>query len=269
MISFKFLRIPVNIHPSFWLFLLFFTQIYRSCSWENLIIGIILFVSVLVHEYGHGFAALACGAQPEIDLEGLGGTTKYNGVKVSNKQDFLITVCGPLFESLLIVIPYFILKNSAIEGYYIKYILYMTMKLNILFCLLNLIPLYPLDGGHISRYLLTEKFGEKGLKISLHLGIASALVVGPYLFFKGYLCFAVLLFIYGFKNVQIYRQTRFARTRSNPFSLYNQGLAFLKNEEIENAKPIFKKLMKLKDNSMRISAMESMAKILQKENKAK
>jgi len=71
--KFKFLNISIYIHPIFWIFLLFFTDIYRDLSIESVIWGIILFFSLLVHEYGHALTALYFGAKPTVILEAFGG----------------------------------------------------------------------------------------------------------------------------------------------------------------------------------------------------
>ena len=99
MFSFNFLSIRVNIHPSFLLFFLLFTGMYREVSSHSLVYGAVLVISLLVHEYGHGLAVLYCGAQPEINLEAFGGNAKYNGMNMTDKQHCFITICGPLLES--------------------------------------------------------------------------------------------------------------------------------------------------------------------------
>ena len=264
MIEFRFLGIPVTIQPSFLIFFLLFTELYRAISIESLLLGAIMVFSLLVHEYGHGLAAQHFGAKPEINLEAFGGNTQYLGL--TEKQSFFVTLSGPLLESILIAIPYFILKNIAIENYYAHYALLSMLKLNILWCLLNLIPLAPLDGGKMANYLLEKAFGETGLKIGTILGLFSAFLGGSYLLFQGYFFFGALLFIYGFQNVQIYRQLSPKKT---PAMLYEEAVAKQKRKDLEAAKAIFKKLLHSKNKTIKSSSVESFAKILYEENKSK
>jgi stage IV sporulation protein FB len=269
MIQFKFLGIPVYIHPSFWIFFLFFTDLYRNFSFENFILGPILLISVLVHEYGHALTALCFGASPEINLEGMGGNARYSARGISDKQEFIITFMGPLLESILIFIPYYILKLDVYQNYYVKYALYMTMQLNIILCLINLIPVYPLDGGHLLRYLLKRKFGDPGIKASVLISTLTAFSAGTYFFLDGYFFFGCLLLLYGLRNIQMYHRIRPSRNSLSPFSLYNQGLELLKNNELQKAKLVFKKLLHSKDKDMKLRALESFAQALYLENKNK
>ena len=63
--NFKFLNIPVQICPSFWIFLLFLTEIYQDPSIESLIVGLVVIMSLLVHEYGHALTAVYFGKNPK------------------------------------------------------------------------------------------------------------------------------------------------------------------------------------------------------------
>jgi len=271
MIKFSFLKIPVNIHPSFWIFLLIFTGVSLNFSFVSLIIAAVMFVSLLVHEYGHALTALYFGSPSvEINLEAFGGNARYNGRGFSDTQEFLVTLNGPLFQSFLIFVPYILLENSLINNPYIEFTLYVTMKLNILWCLFNLLPVYPLDGGRISQFLLKKLFGEnKGEYVNRYLGMATAVVGSVSLFFLEYYFFAGILLIYGaplFAKNTGYKESE---PSISPFQLYNQGHDHLTKEEFQEAKVIFKELLKSKDSFYKTSAIESLAVILNKENNRK
>lgn len=267
--EFTFLNIPVRIQPTFWIFLLFFTNFYQDPSIESVIVGCIMIVSLLVHEYGHALTAVYFGASPTITLEAFGGNASYRNVGISQKQQVIITINGPLFESLLIVLPYYLLESGIFASqYYVEYILYVTMHLNIVWCLLNLIPVDPLDGGHIIRYLLEKKFGEEGYKISLVVGLVSVALVAPYLFFIGRTFFAIFLLMLGFQSYQKL-QSHMAQNKVSPFSLYLRGLEAANSNDFDEAKKHFKKLLKTKDVQIKHSAIEGLAKIYFQENKDK
>jgi len=257
-VKFRFLNIPVQIHPTFWIFLLLFTNIYREFSPQNLILGGVFFFSLLVHEYGHALTAHYFGAKPTITFEAFGGYARFNPIGLTPKHLFLITLNGPLLESLLIAIPYTLLKLHLFDGY-IAYALYVTMHLNILWCLLNLIPIAPLDGGYLLRYFLERKFGPSGQRASILIGLLSALIAIPILCFLGFYFFAVLLLIFGIQHFQLLKQYKAAPP--SHFSHYLQGMEALKNNDLENAKAILKKLLKSKNNQIKHSATESLAKV--------
>jgi stage IV sporulation protein FB len=265
--NFRFLNIPVHIHPTFWVFLLFFTNIYRDPSIESVIWGVVLIFSLLVHEYGHALTALYFGARPAITLEAFGGNAQYNSSGITPKQRFLITLNGPLLEAVLIVLAYSVLKSGVFSHHpYIQYFLDVTVRLNILWCLLNLIPIAPLDGGHLVRYMLERKFGPKGYRASLLLGLACAAVAVPYLYLHGFFFFATLLLIFGLQNFQTLRHERPASGQDNHFSCYIKAIAAINNHEMERAKELLKKPLKSKDASIKYAAIEALAKIHFQEN---
>ncbi len=264
--NFILLNLPVRIEPTFWLFLLFFTGFYQDPSMDSVIIGVVMIVSLLVHEFGHALTAVYFGARPSITLEGLGGRAEYNNHGISKFQELLITINGPLFESVLIVIPYFLLQSGTFASHpMIQYVLYVTMHINILWCTLNLIPIDPLDGGRIARYFLDKMFGDRGYKISLTLGVACAVILTPYLYLEGYTVFPILLAVLGFQNFQKLSQ-EISRNTVSDFSLYMRGIEAEREKDFEEAKKKFKKVIHSKDNQLKHSALESLAKIYHDEN---
>ncbi len=268
--NFIFLKIPVTFHPSFWLFLLLIAFQSGYPSLEILIILGIISFSLLFHEYGHALTALYFGQNPEIHLVAFGGYASYKSYGLSEKQQFLITLNGPVFTGLLISLSYFLLKSHLFSGYYINYSLYYVMKLNMFWLVVNLIPLYPFDGGQLLRSLLIAKLGdENGLKISLIIGNICAILGSTYFLCNQYYYFGALFLFEGFKNLQTYYQSGFGRTKSNNFSLYNKGIQAMENNEPENAKAIFKKLIKSKDSYIKNFATEGLATVLDKEGKRK
>jgi len=229
-------------------------------------LGGVLLLSLLVHEYGHALTALYFGARPAITLEAFGGHAQYNASGLTRKQQFFITLNGPLLESLLIVVSYGLLECGIFHNPYIRYFLYATMQLNILWCLLNLIPLAPLDGGHLLRYLLERKFGQKGLKASVAIGLVCAAIAVPYLFYQGFFFFGCLLLFFGFQHFTILKKNARPYCPDSPFQVYIRSQEAIKNNDLKKAKDILKKLLKSQDSSIKNSATESLAKIYTLEN---
>ena len=263
--KFTFLKIPVIIHPSFWLFLLLFAS---SCN-QIIIWGIILAISILFHEYGHGLTALYFGVNPTINLEAFGGNTEYFNTHLTEKQQFLITLNGPIFSGILILLSYYLLKSNLFQNSQIQYFLYVSMKLNIFWGIINILPLYPLDGGKLLRHILTTHFGDKGLKISSIIGNICAVLGCVYFLSQHYYFFGILFFIYGLRNLQTHRFT-FTSHKKDSFQFYTEGIKAMEDNDNKKAKSIFKKLLKTKAaNNLDISATESLATILYKENRKK
>lgn len=254
---FKFLDIPVHIHPSFWVFLLFFTDIITHFSVHRLILGLVVILSLLVHEYGHAVTARYFGAKPLITLEAFGGNASYNNFNISPKQEFFITLNGPLLESLLIVLPYFLLRTHHFDQYpYVHYALMALFRINTIWCLLNLIPILPLDGGHLLRYLLGKKFGLRGFKASILIGVSCVAIVIPYLVIHGSYFFALLLAFFAIQNYQMLSHHNFSPKEGNLSFGFNRSC----NIAIDDENAIYlKKLMRSKDPQIKTSAIESLA----------
>src|SRR5690242_1597681 len=97
-IGFSLFGVPVRIASSFWFIaILFGTQgVGRSASSEKalaeaLIWTAIVFVSILLHEFGHATAARAFGAEPSITLHALGGLTFFEARGMSRPQRWLVS----------------------------------------------------------------------------------------------------------------------------------------------------------------------------------
>ena len=224
--------------------------------------------SLLVHEYGHALTAAFFGARPVITLEAFGGNAAYNASGMTDKERFFITLGGPLLESVLIALSYYLLKANIFDSYYTRYFLYVTFELNILWVALNLIPIAPLDGGHLAQYFLKKWFGDKGYFFSILLGICSAVLIAPYLFYQRYLFFGALLVILGFQNYQALQKFRVSFNIS-PFELYMRGLEAVKNNNFKTGQAYFKKLLSSKDTQFKHFAIEALAKLYIEQNRPK
>jgi len=228
-------------------------------SIQSLIVGAVLFLSLLVHEYGHAFTAKHFGKAPTIILQAFGGRALYDNRNLSLKQEFFITLNGPLFESLLIAIPFYLLKLNLFEpGSHMHFALYITMRLNILWCLFNLLPIGSLDGGHLLRYLLEMKFGEKGHRLSHQIGIGAAVIAVPYLCTLGLYFFAGLLAIFAVQSYQYLKKTK---VPISPYKSYLSGVDALQSKDLEKAKTILKRLLKTSDQKVKNLAQESLAEV--------
>lgn len=87
----------------------------------------------LLHELGHLIALLMFGVKPYlINFSFYGMGMKYND-NLSNIKEFVVLFCGPFVNLLL-----FILFKD---------------ELNLLLFLLNIYPVYPLDGGRMIKIL--------------------------------------------------------------------------------------------------------------------
>ncbi|WP_339043859.1 metalloprotease [Cardinium endosymbiont of Tipula unca] len=205
--NFRFLKIPVYIDPTYWIFLLFVVSTLNAFNRAGVLLAVIITFSLLTHEYGHALTARFFGAQPYIVLRAFGGFAYFNESVVAEKQRFFITLAGPMLQGLLVLIAYILIRLDVFNDYYIRFVLHAALYINTTWILLNLIPIVPFDGGGLVRYLLERKFGRKGYRASIIIGIVSAAIAIPYLLFNGYYLFFVIeLLIAGFRYCKLWQE---------------------------------------------------------------
>lgn len=179
----KIFGVPVNVH---WTFLLLAIFLFANTGLLGLFI---LTFSILVHEMGHALAAIRYSdMKPRIALMGFGGVMFGKGSELpSPLKEAAISAAGPfsnLFLALL-ALPFF----SFPTGLYF-------IKINVLLGIINLIPAYPLDGGHILKSLLRIKYGiVKSMRLASSIGVVVCMAAAAFFFVKGATVFALVFLI--------------------------------------------------------------------------
>jgi Zn-dependent protease len=125
----------------------------------GLAFAVILYLSVLLHEASHAFAARHYGFPvTSITLHFLGGMTAMEGEARKPKQEFLIAVVGPL-TSLAVGVAALGAREVTPDG-----LLLMAVEglagANLIVGVLNLVPGLPLDGGRVLKALVWRLTGD-------------------------------------------------------------------------------------------------------------
>ncbi len=167
-----------------------------AASWWTTI-AVLLFSFVLLHELGHALAAQNRGVKAErIILFPLGGGA-YLPEQPSNVwEEVFVYAAGPLANIILALLAWGLLltrpDGPLLIAYYLKLsgnlvvfpgiadqILGLTLAVNLLLAIGNLLPAYPLDGGRILRALLRRPLGARratvivtGLGVVIGSGLA-------------------------------------------------------------------------------------------------
>ena len=140
----------------------------------------VVFVSILIHELGHAFAARGVGGSATIELYALGGVARHeHSAELSYGQRAWVSVAGPRARLTLGTLVFFAGSMDVVAHNGMLWELRrQLMWVNLGWGLLNLLPMLPLDGGHILHAGLDAVTGGRGTRatqiISATLGIACA-----------------------------------------------------------------------------------------------
>lgn len=184
---------------------------------------IVLLVSILIHEFGHALTSRKMtGVTPSIKLWGMGGLA-FPNTQLTQKQSFWVTWAGPLaglgFFGLIVLTCYAVygfavgsnltmcLLFPSTEVYRETYTILAEMNKPVLFILdrilwvnlwwslMNLLPVFPLDGGQI--YASIERSPKRVWTVGM---VTGALVAVAALLFLQQLFIAILFGYFAFQN---------------------------------------------------------------------
>jgi len=125
----------------------------------GLMIAVLLYLSVLVHEASHALVAKRFGLPvSSITLHFLGGMTAIEGEPASPRQEFWVSVVGPV-SSLAVAGVAFAAKGVA-PGGLIGLAVAGVAYTNLLVGVINLIPGLPLDGGRVLKSAVWQVSGD-------------------------------------------------------------------------------------------------------------
>ncbi|HZR05267.1 MAG TPA: site-2 protease family protein [Candidatus Udaeobacter sp.] len=198
---FRVAGIQLRIHITFllliaWLAFGYYSQGGSAVAASRVIFVLILFLCVVLHEFGHAFAAKAFGINtPDITLLPIGGVARLERMPEEPVQELIIAVAGPLVN-VVIALGLFVaagsqalLNPSAVEG---GGLVAQLLTINIMLVLFNLLPAFPMDGGRVLRALLATRMSyARATQVAANVGQGFAFVFG----FIGLLWNPFLLFI--------------------------------------------------------------------------
>ncbi len=233
-LKFRLLGIPVRVHPLFWALAAFLGWSNRSGG-EVVVWVACVFVSVLVHEFGHGLTARALAAQsPSIILYGMGGLCVYDREHRSPWRRLAIILMGPgagflLFALVAIagtlilgIAPFRLAKiheppRWAFSSTLIWEAYYDLLVINLVWGIFNLVPIYPLDGGQVTHTLLSMGNRREGPKRCFIVSIGIAALLAVYLYQRDQTFNALLIGYFGLMNFQFYQAAQFQSRQGNSF----------------------------------------------------
>ena len=158
---------------------------------QNIEVFAMSFIFILLHELGHAITGIILGLKiKKININVFGLSIEfenYGKERINNK--IIIDTAGPAINIISFIVAV-IFKNKEIA------------YINILLAIINLLPIYPLDGGRIVKNLLLKKHNYKQVvgyteKISKNTLIiitaVSSLVI---LYIKNFGIFLVIIYLW-------------------------------------------------------------------------
>jgi stage IV sporulation protein FB len=198
-------RIPISIHPLFWLIAFFIGWMWTSTLTGALICVAVILFSVLFHEFGHAITAMLFGQKTRIELAAFGGFTYREGRKLKLWEEFLVVLNGPIAGFLLFLIAYTVYRNMEIESQSVLFLIKFAFVANLFWTVINLVPVLPLDGGHLLSIILEGIFGFKGVKIAIICGLVIAVSISIFFFVAGMFLIGALFLILTFESFRSLR----------------------------------------------------------------
>lgn len=214
-IAFRVFGIPVRVQAWFWLIALVLWQ--GDGGWGRLLLWVaVVFQAVLFHELGHALVGRRFGRSPRIELTLFGGMTWWRDPEpLTPGRRVLVSLAGPfvgigigVLAALVSSDPRAVMNPALSTADPTIYALGLLFRVNLVWGVLNLLPVLPLDGGNVVAAIAEFVSPGRGRLIACFVSFA---VLAPLLVLAGIndLHMAVIfIFAFAFIVYQIYRGER-------------------------------------------------------------
>jgi len=199
----------IRIHITFLLFLAWIFGVEYiaggpQAAWNGLLFIVLLFLCVLLHEFGHIFTARAFGVRtPDVILLPIGGVSRLERIPEKPSEEFLIAIAGPAVNVVIAVLLVLVVGANlstdhlaALESANVSMIDRLAV-VNLFLAVFNLLPAFPMDGGRVLRALLASRFGYvRATEIAATIGQWVAFALGFLGLFGNPILIFIAIFVY-------------------------------------------------------------------------
>ena len=177
---------------------------------------LVIFSVILLHEFGHIWAARFYGIQTkDIILSPIGGMARLKANPKKPSQEIIVAIAGPAINAILAGITavglHFIPSASLTPvGSLSLELGSWFLTVNLFLLAFNLIPALPMDGGRVLRAALAMKMGHlKATETAARVARWTALAMAIYGIFSGQFMLLILaFFVFLFSGFELF-QARF------------------------------------------------------------
>ena len=199
----------VRIHITFslllvWIWLMHYQIGGTEAAWTGVLFILAVFLCVLLHEFGHIFAARYFGIRtPDVTLLPIGGVARLERMPDKPGQELVIAVAGPLVNVVIAAVLIAYLSGSVgienleqIEDPRAGFLARLA-AVNIFLVAFNMIPAFPMDGGRVLRGLLAFFMPwARATQIAASIGQGLAFVFGFIGLFYNPMLIFIAIFVY-------------------------------------------------------------------------
>ncbi|WP_448573408.1 site-2 protease family protein [Trichothermofontia sp.] len=167
--------IPLYLDPS-WFLIVAFVALVEGNQWlsdypnwgptiaygAGLLMALLLFTSVLLHELGHSVVAISQGIKVNsITLFLFGGIASIEKESNTPGQAFQVAIAGPLVSFGLFLFFSFLTKLPGPSEGPLQVLTQHLASINLVLAIFNLIPGLPLDGGQVLKAAVWKITGNR------------------------------------------------------------------------------------------------------------
>jgi len=204
--------IDVRIHATFLLLLVWFGFVYyaeggHAALFAGLSFLILLFLCVILHEFGHALAARAYGINtPDITLLPIGGIARLERMPEKPWQELVVALAGPAVNVVIAFGLYVVIGRLFGLGDLLPMaegggnLLTQLLAINVILVVFNLLPAFPMDGGRVLRAVLAMRMKHaRATRIAAVVGQVVAVLFGLFGFLGGnpFLLFIAVFVFFG------------------------------------------------------------------------
>src|SRR5438046_5369723 len=221
----------IRIHVTFllflaWIFGVSYVSGGAAAAWSGLLFMVLLFLCVLLHEFGHIFTARRFGVMtPDVILLPIGGVARLERIPEKPSEEFLVAIAGPLVN-VAIALALIMLAGARVSAgdlYAVESpqtsMIDRLAAVNLFLAVLNMIPAFPMDGGRVLRAILASRMGYvRATEVAPFSGQGVAFALGFIGLFSNPMLIFIAIFVYLASSAEAHLVAFRAMSRGVPTS---------------------------------------------------